>query len=89
MKGLDWLLLPMKSLAGQARQHLACRLFVEIAPDTLGLVHVTNLEVSRFGSVADWEVGDTLDCKVLEASLYLCMSRAPSYTPREGFRVKC
>ena len=72
-------MLSASCLAEQVRQHLARRLFVEIVPDILGLVHVTNLEVSRFGSVADWEVGDTLDCKVLEASLYLCMSRAPPF----------
>ena len=57
---------------------MACRLFVEVAPGTLGLVHNSELEVSKFGNVADWEVGDTLDVKVISVSLCLLHPEAPS-----------
>ncbi|CAL5228653.1 g11822 [Coccomyxa viridis] len=43
-------------------------LFVEVAPGILGLVHNSELEVSKFGSVQDWEVGDTLDVKVISVA---------------------
>ena len=56
---------------------MACRLFVEVAPDTLGLVHNSELEVAKFGSVTDWEVGDTLDVKVMSVSLYCCKLKHP------------
>ena len=48
---------------------LTCRLFVEIAPELLGLIHVTELEPNKFGSVSDYQLGDKVDAKVLEACL--------------------
>ena len=42
---------------------------MEIAPEVLGLIHVTELEPNKFGSVSDYQVGDKVDAKVLEASL--------------------
>ena len=44
---------------------------MEVGPDILGLVHNTELEANKYGSVADWEIGDTLDVKVMEVSLSL------------------
>ena len=42
---------------------------MEIAPELLGLIHVTELEPNKFGSVSDYQLGDKVDVKVLEASL--------------------
>ena len=64
-------MLSVNCLVEQARRCLVCRLFVEIAPGTLGLVRGRGLKTGRYGSVVDWEVGDLLDVKVLEASLSL------------------
>ena len=47
--------------------YLADRLFVEVAPGTLGLVHVSELELEKFGVVEDFHPGDRIDVKVLEA----------------------
>ncbi len=50
---------------------------MEVAPGILGLVHNSELEVSKFGSVQDWEVGDTLDVKVISVSLSFLHPEAP------------
>ena len=50
---------------------------MEVAPGILGLVHNSELELAKFGNVADWEVGDTLDVKVTAASLSLCKLKHP------------
>lgn len=63
---------------------LTCRLFVEIAPEMLGLIHVTELEPHKFASVSDYQVGDKVDAKVLEASL-----TSLSHDCKHGLRGTC
>ena len=50
------------------------RLFVEIAPNTLGLVHISEVELDRpVGVISEWAAGDSIDVKVLSVRLLLTL----------------
>lgn len=50
-------------------------LFVEILPGKEGLVHTSELDVDRSISVDSFNVGDTMDVKLLEVRLRARSSR--------------
>ena len=71
----------------------ARRLFVEIAPDTMGLVHISEIELDRhLAVIQEWDAGDSIDVKVISvrappdslaaSSLHLLGLELLSQTPR-------
>ena len=56
----------------------ARRLFVEIAPNTVGLVHISEIELDRpSGVIQEWDAGDSIDVKVISVRLHPAHSHSP------------